>query len=93
MQLVSKLGAYSVKHMTGKKADGKEYNFYSFEKRTFNKEKNDWESKDVILNSADIAVAAALLAQAVAQVAKDEAAAGNERLAARAADAGDGVPF
>lgn len=98
MENVSKLGAFSVKHMTGTKADGSNYDFYSLEKRVFNKQKNEWESKDLILTPSDMAVVSAVCGEAARKTACEEALKVNRRLSEKrqgdaAAAPDEDVPF
>lgn len=94
MQNITKLGQFTIKHMTGQTSGGKDYDFYSLEKRTFNKQKNEWESKDIILSVPDMAVVSAVCAEAAAQLAREEAARVNARLSGGNGDAaGYDVPF
>lgn len=92
MNVISKIGSFSVKHLNGTRADGKAYDFYALEKRTFNKEKNEWESKELFLTPAEMSIVSALTYEAAAQISREEALSANQRLSDKQADTA-GVPF
>lgn len=93
MEIIAKLGAFSVKHMTGSRQDGSNYDFYVLSKNEKDKD-GKWQSKDLFVTAADMAVISVLAQEAARKLAAQNAQTANARLAdKRNAGDGAGVPF
>ena len=87
------LGGLKVEHVKGQK-NGNPYEFFSFEK-SFKNQKEEWESKSIILKPNEMLVAAELLNMAVAKIISASTKKRNDAKTAKAAEIGhetdDGV--
>lgn len=80
MTQVARIGIYSVKHMTGTNAAGKDYDFYVLSKREKNKDTDKWENKDLFVTVADLAVISALTGTAAKVLAEKAALISNAKI-------------
>lgn len=80
------LGGLKVEHVKGQK-NGNPYEFFSFEK-SFKNQKEEWESKSIILKPNEILAAAELLNIAVAKIISASTKTRNDAKTAKAAEIG-----